>query len=112
MILNSFGANEAIFQIKMLVYNLFLMFKQVQLSKNEYFEQIKTFRLKYIFLAAKIVKTGRQTIMKIMIANWGVEKLKECTDFLFESLKVLESNPIKSQQNIINMDLRQLIFIY
>lgn len=65
MILNSFWANEAIFQIQMLVYNLFLMFKQEQLSKNEYFEQIKTFRLKYIFLAAKIVKTGRQTIMKI-----------------------------------------------
>lgn len=32
-----------------------------------------------------------------------VEKLKEGTDLLFESLKVLESNPIKSQQNIIKM---------
>lgn len=32
-----------------------------------------------------------------------VEKLKEGTDFLFESLTILESNPIKSQQNIIKM---------
>ncbi|BCZ48172.1 hypothetical protein psyc5s11_42390 [Clostridium gelidum] len=32
-----------------------------------------------------------------------VEKLKEGIDYLFESLKVLESNPIKSQQNIIKM---------
>lgn len=32
-----------------------------------------------------------------------VEKLKEGTDFLFESLIILESNPIKSQQNIIKM---------
>ena len=32
-----------------------------------------------------------------------VEKLKEGTDFLFESLTMLESNPIKSQQNIIKM---------
>lgn len=41
------------------------MFKQEHLSENEYWQQIKTFRLKYIFVAAKIVKTGRQTIMKI-----------------------------------------------
>ena len=65
MILKSFWANEAIFQIQMLVYNLFLIFKQEHLSENEYWQQIKTFRLKYIFVAAKIVKTGRQTIMKI-----------------------------------------------
>jgi uncharacterized protein Yka (UPF0111/DUF47 family) len=32
-----------------------------------------------------------------------VEKLKEGTDFLFESLTLLESNPIKSQQNIFKM---------
>ena len=32
-----------------------------------------------------------------------VEKIKEGTDFLFESLTLLESNPIKSQQNIIKM---------
>lgn len=32
-----------------------------------------------------------------------VEKLKEGTDFLFESLRILESNPLKSQQNIIKM---------
>lgn len=34
MLLNSFWANEAIFQIQMLVYNLFLMFKQEHLSEN------------------------------------------------------------------------------
>lgn len=65
MLLNSFWANEAIFQIQMLVYNVFLMFKQANISENEYWQQIKTFRLKYIFVAAKIIKTGRQTIMKI-----------------------------------------------
>jgi len=65
MLLHSFWANEAIFQLQMLVYNIFLMFKQANVSKNEYWEQIKTFRLKYIFVAAKIIKTGRQTIMKI-----------------------------------------------
>lgn len=65
MLLKSFWANEAIFQIQMFVYNLFLMFKQEYVSENQYWQQIKTFRLKYIFVVAKIVKTGRQTIMKI-----------------------------------------------
>jgi len=32
-----------------------------------------------------------------------VKKLKESTDFLFESLKALKINPLKSQQNIIKM---------
>jgi uncharacterized protein Yka (UPF0111/DUF47 family) len=32
-----------------------------------------------------------------------VEEIKEGTDYLFESLTILESNPIKSQQNIIKM---------
>lgn len=65
MLLNSFWANEAIFQIQMMVYNLFLMFKQENILGSEYWEQIKTFRLKYIFVTAKIITTGRQTIMKI-----------------------------------------------
>jgi hypothetical protein len=65
MLLNSFWANEAIFQIQMIVYNIFLVFKQDNTSVNEYREQIKTFRLKYIFVDAKIIKTSKQTIMKI-----------------------------------------------
>ncbi|WP_297421069.1 DUF47 domain-containing protein [Clostridium sp.] len=32
-----------------------------------------------------------------------VKKIKEGTDYLFESLTILESNPVKSQQNIIKM---------
>ena len=32
-----------------------------------------------------------------------VKKLKEGTDFLFQSLKILESNPVKSQHNIIKI---------
>ena len=32
-----------------------------------------------------------------------VKELKEGSDFLFQSLKILKSNPLKSQQNIIKM---------
>lgn len=45
----------------MLAYNLFLLFKFDSLHALEYWQQIKTFRLKYVFLAAKIIRTARYT---------------------------------------------------
>ncbi|MCY5537378.1 transposase [Salmonella enterica subsp. enterica serovar 1,4,[5],12:i:-] len=64
-LLKSFWANEAVFQMMMLSYNLFLLFKFDSLDSSEYRQQIKTFRLKYVFLAAKIIKTARYVIMKL-----------------------------------------------
>ncbi len=63
--MKSFWANEAVFQMMMLAYNLFLLFKFDYLNASEYRQQIKTFRLKYVFLAAKIIKTARSVIMKL-----------------------------------------------
>jgi len=60
-----FWANEAIFQLMMLTYNLFLLFKMNFTKGTEYRQQIKTFRLKYIFLAGKIIRTGRSVVMKL-----------------------------------------------
>ncbi len=65
LVLKSFWANEAVFQMMMLSYNLFLLFKFDFLTITEYRQQIKTFRLKYVFLAGKIIKTARSVIMKI-----------------------------------------------
>jgi hypothetical protein len=65
LLLKSFWANEAVFQMMMLAYNLFLMFKFDSLHISEYRQQIKTFRLKYIFLAAKIIRTARYVVMKL-----------------------------------------------
>ncbi len=65
LLLKSFWANEAVFQLMMLAFNLFLLFKFDSLSVAEYRQQIKTFRLKYVFLAAKIIKTARNVIMKL-----------------------------------------------
>jgi len=63
LLLKSFWANEAVFQMMMLAYNLFLLFKFDSLHISEYRQQIKTFRLKYVFLAAKIIKTARYVAM-------------------------------------------------
>jgi len=65
LLLNSFWANEAVSQMMMLSYNLFLLFKFDSLHISEYRQQIKTFRLKYVFLAGKIIRTARYVVMKL-----------------------------------------------
>lgn len=42
-----------------------MLFKFDTLSVSEYTQPIKTFRLKYVFLVAKIIKTARYVIMKL-----------------------------------------------
>ncbi len=44
LLLQSFWANEAIFQLMMMAYNLFLLFKIAFAKRTEYRQQIKTFR--------------------------------------------------------------------
>lgn len=65
LILHSFWANETIFQLMMLTYNIFLMFKMSYMTTREYRQQIKTFRFKYVFLAGKIIATARYKILKL-----------------------------------------------
>jgi len=64
LLLKSFWANKAVFQMMMLSYDLFLLFKFDSLCISEYRQQIKTFRLKHVFLAAKIVRTARCVVTK------------------------------------------------
>jgi hypothetical protein len=65
LLLQSFWANEAIFQLMMMTYNYFLLFKMDFAQGTEYRPQIKTFRLKYIFLAGKIIRVARSVVMKL-----------------------------------------------
>jgi len=54
-----------VFQMVMLSYNLFLLFKFELLGISEFKQQIKTFRLKYVFLAGKIIRSARNIVMKL-----------------------------------------------
>ena len=65
LLLKSSWADESIFQLMMLAYNLFLLFKMDFAKGTEYRQQIKTFRLKYIFLVRKIIRTTRSVVMKL-----------------------------------------------
>jgi hypothetical protein len=57
-------ANRRRYQLMMLAYNLFLLFKMDFAGETEYRQQIKTFRLKYIFLVGKIIRTARSVVIK------------------------------------------------
>ena len=63
LLLKSSWSNEAIFQLMMLAYNLLLLFKIDMVKKTQYWQEIKTFRSKYIFLAGKIVRTAIRVVM-------------------------------------------------
>jgi len=65
IILHSLWANEAIFQLMMLTYNIFLLFKISYMTEKEYSQQIKSFRLQDVFLAGKIISTARYKILKL-----------------------------------------------
>jgi len=57
--MKSFWANEAFSQITMMVYNIFLLFKMDKVSASEYRQWILIFRLKYVFVAGKIIRIAR-----------------------------------------------------
>ena len=56
LLLKSFWANEAVFQMMMLAYNLFLPFKFDSLHISEYRQQIKTFRCVLKVIVYSLVK--------------------------------------------------------
>ncbi len=78
LLLKSFWANEAVFQMMMLAYNFFLLFKFDSLHISEYKQQIKIFRLKYVFLAAKIIRTARYVVMKLSAKYPYQDVYKNC----------------------------------
>ena len=78
LLLQSFWANEAIFQLMMLSYNLFLLFKLYFLGISEFRQQIKTFRLKYVFLAGKIIRTARYVVMKLPAKYPFIDVYEKC----------------------------------
>ena len=64
-LLKLFCANEVVFQMMMLAYNLFFLFELDSLHISEFRPQIKTFRLKYILLAAKSITKVLFMVMKL-----------------------------------------------
>jgi hypothetical protein len=51
----------------MLAYNMPILFKFDSLHNSEYRQQIKTFRLMYVFLTAKIIRIAVYVMMKLSV---------------------------------------------
>ncbi len=83
LLLKSFWANEAVFQMMMLSYNLFLLFKFDFLGISEFRQQIKTFRLEYVFLAGKIIRSTRYVVMKLTAKYPYKDVYEKCLAQLF-----------------------------
>jgi hypothetical protein len=105
LLLQSFWANEAIFQLMMMTYNLLLLFKMDFAKRTEYRQQIKTFRLKYIFLAGKIIRTARSVVMKLS-ENYPCREIYEKSRpekthfFIFQSVVCILSRTGKKVSGI------------
>jgi len=64
LLLQSFWANEAIFQLMMMAYNLFLLFK-MDFARGRNTGSKSDVQMKYIFLVGKIIRTGGSVLMKL-----------------------------------------------
>ena len=63
--LKRFYAVEAAMVLRVLVYNLFLLFRHEFLGKKEKTQHLKTLRYKYFVLPAQMGSNGRDTILRI-----------------------------------------------
>lgn len=63
--MKKFYAVEAAMILRVLVYNLFLLFKHEFLGKKEKRQQLKTLRYKYFVLPAQMGSDGRDAILRI-----------------------------------------------
>ena len=62
-----FYAVEAAMLLRVLVYNLFLLFRHEFLGKKEKRQRLKTLRYKYFVLPAQLGRDGREAILRISV---------------------------------------------
>jgi hypothetical protein len=95
LLLKSFRANQGIFQLMMLSYNLFLLFKLDFLGISVFRQQIscgcgtgagKTFRLKFVLFAGKIIRTARYVVMKLPAKYPFRDVYQKCMTYLSVSI--------------------------
>ena len=78
--MKKFYAVEAAMTLRVLVYNLFLLFKHEFLGKKEKRQHLKTLRYKYFVLPAQMGSDGRDAILRISVQS---RKMRAKLSFLF-----------------------------
>ncbi len=67
--LKRFYAVEAAMVLRVLVYNLFLLFRHEFLGKKEKRQRLKTLRYKYFVVPAQMGSTGRDAVLRISVRS-------------------------------------------
>ncbi len=67
--MKKFYAVEAAMVLRVLVYNLFLLFRHEFLGKKEKSQHLKTLRYKYFVLPAQMGSNGREAVLRISVQS-------------------------------------------
>ena len=78
--MKKFYAVEAAMLLRVLVYNLFLLFRHEFLGKKERRQRLKTLRYKYFVLPAQLGRDGREAILRISVR---ARKVRSKLSYLF-----------------------------
>jgi hypothetical protein len=79
-----FYSTEAVMLIRVLIYNLFVLFKHEILGQKEKIERLKTLRYKYFVLPAQLGGDGRSPVLRISVFT---QKLRSKLLYLFHHIK-------------------------
>ena len=76
LLTNEFWANEALWQSSVLAYNISVWMRKL-CDKKSWHEEPATFRAWFVQLAGKVVKSGRQVLLKMYKAYYYKDKWRK-----------------------------------
>ncbi len=79
-----FYSTEAAMLIRVLIYNLFVVFRYELLGQKEKIQRLKTLRFKYFVLPAQLGAEGRKAILRISVFT---QRIKSKLFYLFSRIK-------------------------
>jgi len=79
-----FYSTEAAMLIRVLIYNLFVLFRHQIFGQKEKIERLKTLRYKYFVLPAQLGGDGRSSVLRISVFT---QKLRSKLLYLFHRIK-------------------------
>jgi len=85
-----FYAVEAAMVVRVLVYNLFVLFRHEFLGKKEKRQRLKTLRYKYLVLPAQMGSDGRETVLRISVR---ARKVRSKLSYLFARISSYIPHP-------------------
>ena len=83
-VMKNFYATESAMAIRMLIYNIFVLFRKEILNKKEKPKRLKTLRFKYFVIPAQLGRDGHKNVLRLSIQS---RKLKSKINYLLHQVK-------------------------